>query len=98
MLNLSSFEKIKCDNFVNGSWVVGQKENVQITSPWSGQVLGEISVPSSTQITEALTSAHHSFKTWSRAPIKERSQVLYNFRNILIRDQEKIARVVAAES
>lgn len=91
-------ENITCDNFIKGAWVKGDQGTVGINSPYNGKKIGQVSVPSKKQIDQAIEIADEAQKSWARLPIKERSKVLFNFRNILLRDQDEIAHLKSSES
>lgn len=85
-------------NFINGEWVPGTEGSIKIHSPYNGALMGEVSVPSLSQINDAIDAADRAQKDWGRTPLKERARVLFNFRNILLRDLDAIAHVKSAES
>ncbi len=89
---------ISCPNFINGAWVKGTAGNLAVTSPYNGQKIGDVTLPSSAQIQEALRFAQTAQAEWGRTPLKERARVLFNFRNILLRDIDRIAHLKSAES
>ncbi len=88
---------ITCDNFINGTWVAGSMGAHKISSAYSGENIGEFSIPSSAQIDQAIVAASVAQKAWAKAPLKERAQVLLNARNILLRDADKIAKLKGSE-
>lgn len=90
-------EPVICHNLINGEWVKGETGNPDVFSPYNGKKIGEVSIPSQHQIDAALKAAAEAQVLWARAPIKERSQILFNFRNILIRDMDQIAHLKSAE-
>jgi malonate-semialdehyde dehydrogenase (acetylating)/methylmalonate-semialdehyde dehydrogenase len=89
---------ILCSNFINGSWVKGEGQSHSIFSPYNGKKIGEVSAPSKDQITNAIKSAASAQVEWGRTPLKERARVLFNFRNILLRDLDKISHLKSSES
>lgn len=89
---------VVCDCFIGGEWTTGEKGKAAIHSRHTGQKIGECSIPSPKQISTAIEKANAAQKEWAKLPIKERSKVLYNFRNILLRDLDQISRVKSAES
>lgn len=91
-------EVVNCSNFINGKWVTGEKGTQSITSPYHGKKIGEVSLPTSTQIKDALAFASRAQVDWGKTPLKERARVLFNFRNILIRDMDEISHLKASES
>lgn len=88
---------VVCHNFINGSWVPGEKGTENILSPYNGEKIGEFSTPSSSQIDQAIQKASLAQKAWAKTPMKERAQTLLNFRNILLRDADKIAKLKGSE-
>lgn len=91
-------EVIFCSNFIGGKWVKGDAGTLDITSPYHGKKIGQVSVPSPSQIKEALKLASAAQIEWGQAPHKERARVLFNFRNILLRDIDAISHIKASES
>lgn len=90
-------EMLVCHNYINQAWVRGEQGTEKVISPYNGKPIGEYTVPSVSQINQAIQAAATAQKEWARLPIKERSKVLFNFRNILIRDQDEISHLKSAE-
>ncbi len=91
-------EVISCSNFINGQWIKGEAGSHIITSPYNGKKIGEVSTPTLAQIKSALKIASEAQIEWGKSPLKERARVLFNFRNILIRDTDAISHLKASES
>lgn len=91
-------EVISCPNYINGEWVRGEGGTLDVISPYNGKKIGEVSIPSQAQIKKAIEAAETAQKAWGATPMKERAQVLFNFRNILMRDIDEMAHIKAAES
>ncbi len=90
-------DKVTCHNYINQSWVKGELGVEPVMSPYTGKTIGEYSIPSPAQINQALQTAAAAQKEWARLPIKERSKILFNFRAILLRDQDEISHLKSAE-
>lgn len=88
---------VVCDNFIRGAWTKGAEGSREVHSPYDGRLLGTFSLPSSAQIDEAIRGAAAAQKDWGAATAKERSQVLYRFREILLREFESIAALKSSE-
>jgi malonate-semialdehyde dehydrogenase (acetylating)/methylmalonate-semialdehyde dehydrogenase len=89
---------VVCDNFISNTWVPGDSGTQDVISPYNGRKIGSFSIPSETQIASAIEGAAKAQKDWGKLPIKERSKVLFNFRNILLRDQDEITHLKSSES
>ncbi len=87
-----------CDNLLGGVWVKGDAGTREQFSPVTGEKLGTVSLPSPLQITGAIESAVRAQKEWARQPPKERARVLFEFRNILLREADEIARLKGMEA
>lgn len=88
---------IHCHNFIKNAWVKGEASLQDVTSPYTGKKIGDFSVPTSQQINSAIQDAQQAQKEWAKLPIKERSKVLFNFRHILLRDQDEISHLKSSE-
>jgi malonate-semialdehyde dehydrogenase (acetylating)/methylmalonate-semialdehyde dehydrogenase len=86
-----------CHNLIQGEWVAGTAGFVDVVSPYNGKKIGLVTVPSTQQINQAIDLASVAQKSWAKLPIKERSKVLFNFRQILLREQDEIAHLKSSE-
>lgn len=91
-------EVVACPNFIGGEWVKGEEGKLDIKSPYNGKKIGEATLPSRSQIQNALKKAEAAQIEWARTPMKERARVLFDFRNILLRDLDKISHLKSSES
>jgi malonate-semialdehyde dehydrogenase (acetylating)/methylmalonate-semialdehyde dehydrogenase len=85
-------------NFIGGSWLEGEGQELAVKSPYNGKLIGQGKSASSSQINKAIELAKSAQKEWETKPIKERTRVMFELRNILIRDLDKISHVKASES
>jgi len=90
--------QIQANCLIAGEWVKGESVQAEIRSPYTGSLIGHSTEPSSAQIETALAAAGSAQKEWAKLPIKERSKILFNFRNILLRDLDEISHLKASES
>lgn len=89
---------IKLGLFIDNENIEGAGVKRQVVSPYNGEVIGEFHEASSSQIEKAIQSAVAAQKEWAKMPIKERSKVMFDFRQILLRDIDKISHVKSSES
>jgi malonate-semialdehyde dehydrogenase (acetylating)/methylmalonate-semialdehyde dehydrogenase len=86
-------------NLVRGALHCAREgHSIEVTSPYTGEVLGH--VPDSTQedIDDAVSFAHNAARDWGRLPIKERTVPLFRFRELVLRRLEDLAHSAARES
>lgn len=90
-------QTVSCDNFIGGKWVKGANGSQEVHSPKDGKKIGDFSIPSPAQVDGAIKAASEAQKAWGLLPIKERSKVLFQARNILIREMDAISNLKASE-
>ena len=83
---------------IGGEWRDGRGESKTLVSPYNGSVLGVVRSAEIAQIDEAVRAAAHAHEAWRKTPQKERSAKLLEFRNLLLRDLERLAHSAARES
>ncbi len=91
-------QKIAANCMINGEWIPGRAGNFTVRSPYNQQVIGEVTTPDQEQIDTAIKAAAVAQKDWAAVSMKDRARVLFNFRNILMRDLDKISHLKASES
>jgi malonate-semialdehyde dehydrogenase (acetylating)/methylmalonate-semialdehyde dehydrogenase len=91
-------EKLHAPQFIGGKFTPGHGAQFQIKSPWFGEVVGEAHEANQLDLTQAVESAQAAFAVWSKTPIKERTQVMFRFREILIRDIDTITQTISLEN
>jgi malonate-semialdehyde dehydrogenase (acetylating)/methylmalonate-semialdehyde dehydrogenase len=89
---------INCQNFINGKFVSAHGEKMAVTSPYDGKKIGEFNSTSKSEVDAAIEGAHTAQALWAETPMKERTKVMFNFRNILLRDMEEITNLKCSES
>jgi len=85
-------------HLINGKWESGNSETFSVYSPYSGTIVGEGRAANSEFVDSAIKSASTAQKAWANTPLKERTGVMFKLREILLRDLEKISKVVSIEN
>ncbi|WP_413575121.1 aldehyde dehydrogenase family protein [Bdellovibrio sp. HCB290] len=85
-------------NFVSGKFKAGTGNKTSIHSPHNGALIGEIHQSTPADIENAVHAATIAQKEWAATPIKERTKVLFQLRQILLRDLDEIAHLKSSES
>lgn len=91
-------EALECSNFVAGKWLPGLAGTTTVMSPYSGSMIGKLSESSAGDVDLAVKGAQAAARSWGATPIKERSQVMNRFREILNRDLAALSHCVSLES
>ncbi len=91
-------EVIEAPNFIGGEWIKGDGSTIDIYSPYTGSIVGRTNESTNSQIDVAIAKAKEAQIAWGKTPIKDRTKVMFNFREILLRDIDKIAHIVSLEN
>ncbi|MGA9211486.1 CoA-acylating methylmalonate-semialdehyde dehydrogenase [Kaistella sp.] len=89
----------KVKNYINGSLletVTNRWSNVE--SPLTGEVIAEVALSSREDLDKAVEAAKSAFESWSKKPIKDRVQVIFNYRNLLQENIKELSELVQEEN
>src|SRR3989338_2911400 len=89
---------IPVENFVSGKFQKGAGPSLKIISPYNGKVIGEMNSTTAAEVDVAVKAAKAAQAEWAQVPLKERTKVMFNFRQILMRDIDEIAHIKSSES
>ena len=98
--NIINFPKevMNCPNLIGGEWCDGSGETFDIFSPYNGEVVGRSYHSTSDEVSKAIYAANLASESWKKTPLKERTGIMFKFREILFRDIEKISQTISLES
>ena len=86
-------------NIVRGTLHCAREGHVrEVVSPYTGALLGSVPESSQADVDDAVSAAAQAFRDWGRTPIKERTQPLFRFRELVLRRLEDLAHSAARES
>ncbi len=89
---------LSAPQFIGGEFHQGHGAPFKIVSPWFGEIVGESVEANQLDLDRAVEKAQQVFPTWSQMPIKERTQVMFRFREILLRDMDEIVHTISLEN
>ena len=74
------------------------KQFFSVINPSNGEELGKIQNSSTVEINDCIIQAKSAFQTWSELTLKERTVVLYRYRNLLEQQIEELSELVHLEN
>lgn len=80
-------------NYSNGEWVESHGNKIDIYSPLNGEKIGETYDTKRDELDEIVKKASSAQKEWAQLTMKRRSQVLYNYRNLLFKYRDELAKI-----
>jgi malonate-semialdehyde dehydrogenase (acetylating) / methylmalonate-semialdehyde dehydrogenase len=89
---------VNCCNWIAGTWSPTSELSQDVLSPYTGKLIGRVSISGQKEVALAVGSAKEAQLGWAVLSIKDRTQVMFRFREILNRDLEEISHTIASES
>ena len=93
-LNDPTLLKDKC--YIDGSWVGGDKA-IPVTNPYDDSVIGRVPDLGASETRRAIAAAERAQKAWGRRTAKDRAGVLRKWFDLMMANQEDLARIMTAE-
>ena len=85
--------------YANGQWTESQTtEYMDVYDPSTGEIIAQAPRCTAAEIERAVQSAKKAFPAWAATPVMKRVQVLYKLRELLIENQDRLAKLVATEN
>jgi malonate-semialdehyde dehydrogenase (acetylating)/methylmalonate-semialdehyde dehydrogenase len=68
-----------------------------VTDPSTGQVIAKVPLAGKSEVEAAIGNADAAFPAWAAVPAAKRAQVMFRFRDLIIKDMDNLARLVSTE-
>lgn len=86
-------------NFINGSFVRDDaSSDLNVLSPLDGSVLSTVPVSTKATLNKAVSAGAAAFPGWSKTPIKERVQIFYRYRELLLKNMDALSNLISEEN
>lgn len=86
------------ENYIGGAFSPNGHNRLDIFSPLSGEQISSMPLSTASDLDAAVLAADKAFGPWSELPIKERVQVFFKYRELLVKHQEELSRLVHIEN
>src|SRR3989440_4905578 len=84
--------------YVDGQWVRAKSGGmINVDNPATGEIIGRVPKLSGAETKQAIEAAHHAFPPWSKKTAKERAAVLRRWFDLMMSNQEDLARLMTLE-
>jgi succinate-semialdehyde dehydrogenase/glutarate-semialdehyde dehydrogenase len=98
MPGLKNPDLMRAAALVGARWIYGDAETgIAVTNPATGETLGYIPDLGASETSEAINAAEAAQKGWARRTAKDRSYVLRRWFNLIMDNQDDLARILTAE-
>ena len=97
-LPLSDTKLFREQCYIDGEWLgAGSNETIDVTNPATGDVLGTIPKMGADETRRAIEAANRAFPAWRAKTAKERAVILRKWADLMMENQEDLARLMTAE-
>src|SRR4030095_8884561 len=84
--------------YINGAWVSSSTDSViNVDNPATGEILGTVPKLGAAETRAAIDAANAAFPAWSKKTGKERAAVLRHWFDLMMENQEDLARLMTLE-
>ncbi|MDP7583771.1 MAG: aldehyde dehydrogenase family protein, partial [SAR324 cluster bacterium] len=84
--------------YINGKWLDADSgETTDITNPSTGEVLGTVPNCGAAEAKRAIESANAAWPIWRSKTAKERAVIMRRWYELMMENQEDLARLMTAE-
>jgi len=86
------------NHFIDGRLVEGQSGRMgDVFNPATGDVTAQVPLASAVEVHAAITSSAAALPGWAATPPAQRTQILFKFRELLIKHMDDLAKLLSAE-
>lgn len=88
-----------CRNLVGGEWVEPTGAELrEVVSPYTGGAVGRVPMSTPAEVARAVEAAAAAQPAWREVPLKERTQLLFRFRELVLGRLDELANAAALEA
>lgn len=97
-MKLTRPELFKQQAYINGQWVNADSgETLEVQNPATAEVIGTIPKMGAAETRRAIESAAEAFKLWRAKPAKVRANILRKWFDLVMQNQEDLAKIMTIE-
>jgi succinate-semialdehyde dehydrogenase/glutarate-semialdehyde dehydrogenase len=84
--------------YVDGQWVLAKSgHTINVDNPATGEIIGKVPKLGGTETRHAIEAANREFSAWSKRTAKERAVILRRWFDLMMANQEDLARLMTLE-
>lgn len=96
MLNLQDSSLLRQQCLIDGRWIDGERR-IDVTNPATGERVGQVPQLGAAETRQAIEAANRALPAWRARTAKERSALLRKWFELIMANQEDLARIMTAE-
>ncbi|WP_198972227.1 NADP-dependent succinate-semialdehyde dehydrogenase [Xylophilus sp. ASV27] len=96
MLNLQDSSLLREQCLIDGQWV-GAQQTIAVTNPATGAQIATVPRLGAARARQAIEAAHRAWPAWRARTAKERAALLRRWYELILANQEDLARIMTTE-
>jgi succinate-semialdehyde dehydrogenase / glutarate-semialdehyde dehydrogenase len=97
-LSLQDASLLRQQCYLDGEWRdADNKATLEVTNPATGEVIGKVPKMGAAETRRAIDAANAAWPAWRRKTAKERAAILRRWFDLMLQNQEDLARLMTAE-
>jgi succinate-semialdehyde dehydrogenase/glutarate-semialdehyde dehydrogenase len=76
----------------------GERERAQVTSPLTGEVVGEVPIGTAEDVVDAVARSREVQRGWAALPVRQRAAVLLRYHDLVLDRQDELMDLIQAEN
>ncbi len=97
MLTLNRPDLLATASYINGQWLKDDANTVAVTNPANGELVANIANHGAAETRAAIDAAEAAMPKWAAKPAKERANILRTWFNLIMENQQDLAKILTAE-
>ena len=95
-MNADIMNNLRTESFINGEWV-GSVNQIDVLNPATGESLASVANTSISDCLRAVDAADTAFVSWRATAPRMRAEILRKAFEIMMAEQEQLARLITLE-
>jgi len=84
--------------YIGGAWVQGNSSvRIDVDNPATGEIIGRVPALGRVETRQAIQAANLAFASWRKRTAKDRSRILRNWSDLMLANQDDLARLMTLE-
>lgn len=84
--------------YVNGEWIdADDRKTLDVMNPANGEIIASVASVGAAETQAAINAAENALASWKQKTAKERSNIMRNWFNLIMQNQEDLAKIMTAE-
>ncbi|RSM50647.1 methylmalonate-semialdehyde dehydrogenase (CoA acylating) [Amycolatopsis balhimycina DSM 5908] len=86
------------EHWINGTATpAGSARTAPVYDPATGRPQAEVLLAEASDVDTAVAAAAKAFESWGNSSLSQRTKVMFAFRELLVRHEDELARIISAE-